>query len=67
MVAADLFNRASKQTEIPVYGCVTTKKVCQLLQLSQKVALLDKQRYYLDNVEAILAIVQTIVQEFSNI
>ncbi|MEH2086280.1 hypothetical protein [Nostoc sp.] len=66
MVTADLFNRSSGQTEIPVYGCVTTREVWQFLQLSQKVALLDQQRYYLDNVGAILAIVQTIVQQFSS-
>lgn len=66
MVAADLFNRSSGQAEISVYGCVTTGEVWQFLQLSQKVALLDKQRYYLDNVGAILAIVQTIVQKFSS-
>lgn len=66
MVAADLFNRSSGQAEISVYGCVTTGEVWQFLQLSQKVALLDKQRYYLDNVGAILTIVQTIVQKFSS-
>ncbi|MEH1928806.1 hypothetical protein [Nostoc sp.] len=66
MVAADLFNRSSGQADIPVYGCVTTGEVWQFLQLSQKVALLDQKRYYLDNVGAILAIVQTIVQQFSS-
>ncbi|MBU7586324.1 MAG: hypothetical protein KAF91_26255 [Nostoc sp. TH1S01] len=66
MVAADLFNRSANQAEKPVYGCVTTGEVWQFLQLSQKIAFLDQQRYYLDNVGAILAIVQAIVQQFSN-
>lgn len=66
MVAADLFNRSSNQVEKPVYGCVTTGEVWQFIKLSQKIAFLDQQRYYLDNVGAILAIVQTIVQQFSN-
>ncbi|MCC5637338.1 hypothetical protein LC593_16005 [Nostoc sp. CHAB 5844] len=65
MVAADLFNRSSNQVEKPVYGCVTTGEVWQFLKLFQKIAFLDHQRYYLDNVGAILAIVQTIVQQFS--
>lgn len=66
MVAADLFNRSSNQAEKPVYGCVTTGEVWQFLQLSQKIAFVDQQRYYLDNVGAILAIVQTIFQKFSS-
>ncbi|HEY9798994.1 MAG TPA: hypothetical protein V6D25_01445 [Leptolyngbyaceae cyanobacterium] len=65
MVAADLFNRSSNQPEKPVYGCVTTGEVWQFLQLSQKIAFIDQQRYYLDNVGAILAIVQTIVQQYN--
>jgi hypothetical protein len=64
MVAADLFNRSSNAAEKPVYGCVTTGEVWQFLQLSQKIAFVDQQRYYLDNVGAILAIVQTIFQQF---
>ncbi|MEH1820382.1 MAG: hypothetical protein V7L31_15105 [Nostoc sp.] len=45
---------------------MTTGEVWQFLQLSQKVALPDKQVPYLDNIGAILAIVQTIVQQFSS-
>jgi hypothetical protein len=61
MVAANLFNRASEQAEIPIYGCVTTGEIWQFLQLLQKVVLIDEKRYYLDDIGRILAVIQAIV------
>lgn len=61
MVAAEIFNRASAQDHQSIYGCVTTGEVWQFLRLSNSTALIDEQRYYLDNVGKILSAIQAIV------
>ena len=63
MIAARLFNREAGLESTPVYGCVTTGEVWQFLQLVDDVALIDDERRYLDNVGAILAVIQTIVAD----
>ncbi len=63
MIAAQLFNRASGREQVPVYGCITSGEVWQFLQLSHTVAFIDEQRYYLDNVGAILAVIHNIVSQ----
>lgn len=62
MVAADLFNRTSTEANALIYGCVTTGEVWQFLQLSESVALIDAQRYYLNAVGNILAVIQHIFE-----
>ncbi|HET6881066.1 MAG TPA: hypothetical protein VFI31_12970 [Pirellulales bacterium] len=54
MVAARIFNQRSGQGESPVYGCVTTGETWQFLRLEGQTALLNRQRYYLDNVGNVL-------------
>jgi hypothetical protein len=54
MVAARKFNQASGRAAAPVYGCVTTGETWQFLRLAEREALLDRRRYYLDNVSGIL-------------
>ncbi len=63
MVAARRFNEAAGRTRSPVYGCVTTGETWQFLRLAERAALLDRSRYYLDNVGGILGALQAIYQE----
>jgi hypothetical protein len=63
MVAARQFNEAAGRTTSPVYGCVTTGETWQFLRLVGQAALLNRDRYYLDNVGGILGAFQAIYQE----
>ena len=63
MIAARQFNEAAGRTTSPVYGCVTTGETWQFLRLAGQVALLNRERYYLDNVAGILGALQAIYQD----
>ena len=63
MVAAHRFNQEAGRAQAPVYGCVTTGETWQFLRLRDQRALLDRSRYYLDNVSKILGAIQTICTE----
>ena len=60
MVAAQLFNRAEGRDPSPMHGCVTTGEVWQFLRLADSTAWIDPRRYDLDDVDAILAVIQAI-------
>jgi hypothetical protein len=66
MVAARKFNQEAGRGASPIYGCVTTGETWQFLRLADGTALLNRQRYYLDNVSQILAVLQAICQEAVN-
>jgi hypothetical protein len=61
MVAARMFNHAAGRADAPLFGCVTTGEVWQFLQLVEEIAVIDRRRYYLDDVEGILAAFQAII------
>ena len=61
MVAAERFNQASGHGDWPVFGCVTTGEAWQFVRLAGAEALLERRRYYIDNVGLILAAFQAIV------
>jgi hypothetical protein len=63
MVAARKFNEAAGRMRSPVYGGVTTGETWQFLRLADQAALLNRDRYYLDNVSGILAMFQAICQD----
>ncbi len=67
MVAARRFNEAAGHPTAPVYGCVTTGETWQFLRLAEPAALLDRTRYYLDNVGGILGALQAIVRQASQL
>lgn len=64
MVAAREFNAADARSILPVYGCVTTGETWQFLRLGDQAALLDRDRYYLNNVPRILGTLLAICNEF---
>jgi hypothetical protein len=61
MVGARLFNERSGHPLPAVYGCVTNGEAWQFLRLVGPLAGIDLRRYYIDNVGAILAVLQRIV------
>jgi hypothetical protein len=63
MLGARKFNEAAGRPLSPVYGCVTTGETWQFLHLADQVALLNTDRYYLDNVSGILRVLQAIYQD----
>jgi hypothetical protein len=63
MVAARKFNEEGGRATSPVYGCVTTGETWQFLRLADQAALLNRDRYYLDNVSGILGAFQAIFQD----
>ncbi len=65
MVGARLLNQKEGQAEAIVFGCVTTGEAWQFLRLRETELAIDKDRYYIDNVGAILAVFQAIIAELS--
>ncbi|HEX4945378.1 MAG TPA: hypothetical protein VFZ34_01780, partial [Blastocatellia bacterium] len=61
MVAARLLNQQENPTRNEVFGCVTTGEAWQFLHLRDTALSLDRQRYYIDNIGAILAVFQAII------
>lgn len=60
MVGAARFNQAAGDRG-PVFGCVTTGEVWQFLRLDDAAALIDRRRYFLDNLPGILAALQATI------
>ena len=65
MVGARLMNQRENPAHTDVFGCVTTGEAWQFLQLHEAEILLDRQRYYIDNIGGILAIFQAIIAQVS--
>ncbi len=63
MVAARRFNEAAGRGTNPVYGCVTTGETWQFLRMADRVALLDRPRYYLDSVSRILGVLRAMYED----
>ena len=63
MVAARKFNEAAGRMMSPIYGCVTTGETWQFVRLTDQIALLDRDSYYLNNVAAILGVLQAIYRD----
>jgi hypothetical protein len=63
MVGARLFNERAGEGHFHVYGCVTSGEVWQFLRLEQTELIIDRTRFFLDNVGGILAALQRIFLE----
>jgi hypothetical protein len=66
MVGARIFNERSGVVDREVFGCVTNGEAWQFLKLTNQVARIDRQRYYIDNVGGILAAFQAVFGEGIN-
>lgn len=61
MVAAQMFNAQEGQAQEIVYGCVTTGSVWRFLQLKEKQVLIERQEYFIDQLEQLLGILLKLV------
>ncbi len=61
MLGAQRFNQQEGTGIETVYGCVTTGEAWQFLRLTQTTLELDTERYYINEVGTILAVLQAII------
>lgn len=64
MVGAKIFNEQEKESIPRIYGCVTTGTEWQFLILEESNILIDSKRYYIDNLNILLGVLQIIIDEF---
>ncbi len=65
LIGAKVFNERRKNEISVVYGCVTTGEEWQFLKLEEKQVLIDKQKYFIKDVNLILGVLQQIVDRNS--
>jgi hypothetical protein len=58
------FNQRHGKTLEVIYGCVTTGETWQFMRLEGKKLLIDQRRYFLNELETILGILQFIIDQF---
>lgn len=63
LVGAQLFNQQEQTGIETLFGCVTTGEDWQFLQLTQNSVTLDTQRYYINDLAAILGVFQFILDQ----
>lgn len=61
MVGARLFNQLENQPLETIFGCVSTGEIWQFLKLEQQMIIIDEKRYFLDNLELLLGVLQKII------
>jgi len=61
MVAARLLNQSENQPLETIFGSVTNGEVWQFLKLENQTILIDTKKYFLDNLEQILGVLQAII------
>ncbi len=61
MEGARVFNERAGRTMDVIFGCVTNGEAWQFLRLADRVAEIDRRRFYIDNVGGILAAFATIL------
>ena len=61
MVGARFFNERAGNSVGLIFGCVTTGETWQFLKLDGATAVIDRKRYYIDNVGLVLAAWQAVV------
>lgn len=66
MVAAQIFNRREGNEIVSIYGCVTTGESWQFLRLTDNILEIDQTKYFIDKLDKILGILNTIVIQILN-
>ncbi|MEZ4605977.1 MAG: hypothetical protein R2880_00400 [Deinococcales bacterium] len=67
MLGAQHLNLRQQNSHDVVYGCVTTGEVWQFLKLQKQSLLIDSERYYINELGLILAVLQQILAEFDRL
>jgi hypothetical protein len=66
MMGVMIFNQSENQPIETIFGCVTNGEVWQFLKLENQTILIDARKYFLDNLEQILGVLQAIIDFYSN-
>jgi hypothetical protein len=66
MLGAKIYNEAENNNINCIYGCVTTGEDWQFLKLEESIIHIDSKRHYINNLEMILGIFQSIIDRFGN-
>ncbi len=64
MIGAKIFNEKNNVAIDCIYGCATTGDVWQFMKFLDNKVFIDTKKYYLSEVENILGIFQTIINQF---
>ncbi len=64
MVGARLFNQMENQPLETIFGGVSSGEVWQFLKLEQQTIVIDDRRYFLDNLELLLGVLQKIIDVY---
>jgi hypothetical protein len=64
MLGAKIYNEMEGNDVSHIYGCVTTGEDWQFLKLIENTLCIERKRYYIDHLEMILGIFQSIVDEY---
>ena len=64
MYASKLFNEKKNENIDCIYGCVTTGEIWQFMKLCEEELFVDTQKYYLNEVDKILGVFQTIIDYY---
>lgn len=64
MVGANIFNQNEDSDIKTIYGCVTTGESWQFLKLAGNIVSVDVERYYINQLEQILWILQSVIDGY---
>ena len=64
MLGAQRYNLRDRTGIETIYGCVTTGEVWQLLKLDELALVIDTERYYINELETILGVLQAMIIQF---
>lgn len=65
MVGSNIFNKKKNYPMDVLYGCVTNADDWQFLQLKNNIITLDTNKYYFNQIEEILGIFQSIIDQYN--
>ena len=70
MIGAYIFNEQENNNIKTIFGCVTTGEIWQFMKLEYAnenyIATIEKKKYYIDNVEKILGVIQQIIDFYKD-
>ena len=66
MMGARIFNQSENQPIETIFGCVTNGEVWQFLKLENQTILIDARKYFIDNLEQILGVLQAIIDFYAD-
>ena len=66
MIAAQKFNQNKNQSISHIFGCVTNGEIWNFLQLENDMILIDERKYYENELQQILGILQFIIDFFQS-